>query len=106
MAYQKGEYGKIVVIDLAYDLSLATALTLTISRPDGSSIQKTTSDGLQVGGQDLVVDGVTYNANQYATYTTAAGDIDQAGDYSLQLSAQFGANQLLKSPIQLMVVGE
>lgn len=89
------EVGKYLRINTRYDLSGATALELTVTRPDGSSFTRN-NPALTVGTVDVTVDGVTLLANQYVNYQTQAGDLPDYGHYLMKLKAE-GNGQILYS---------
>lgn len=95
--YVAGEYFKNVVLNADIDLTTATAMRVTIRRPDGSSVATPATP--TVGVTDLTVDGITYAANHYAIYVTQDGDIPDNldGYYEFQLTADFGASGRRKS---------
>ncbi len=95
MTLQAGEYGKVLILDAGMDLTGQTGIELEFQYPDGSS--KTISSGLVVGTTDLVVDGETYLANTYVTYTLVNGDIYMPGLHRRKLSVRFGGSKRLVS---------
>lgn len=90
-----GEYGKVLVFDCDFDLNGQTGLALSIDRPNGTTLNANQSY-LAAGGVDLTVDGVTYPANTYITYTLQDGDLPIPGLYYQQVTATF-ASKTLKS---------
>lgn len=102
--YVAGEYGKTLVLNAGIDLTTATALSVTIRRPDGTTV--TTPATPTVGTTDLTDDGITYAANQHALYVTQDGDIpaNLDGYYDIQFTADFGANGRRKSVSRVLQV--
>lgn len=90
----RNEYGKILILDTGFDLSSQNGLSLVIDRPDGSQVTRTQASGLAVGGTDLTVDGTTYSANTYVTYTVQDGDLQANGFYYYQLTVSFTGKRL------------
>jgi len=91
----KNEKGKIVVLNCKFDLTGQTAMSLTITRPDGTNFNRTQATGLSVGPIDLTVDGETYLANQHVLYTIQDGDFTMDGDHTRKLEISFGADKRL-----------
>ncbi len=81
-----GEHGKkIRCLTLAdgntgYDMSDSTELTLVFTKPDGSTLTKTTATG--VTAPAVAIESIL--ASTYFEYTTIEGDIDQDGEWSVQ----------------------
>ncbi len=89
-----GEYGIAFNLDLNYDISAATTLSLTITRPDG-----TTFNGVPtVGAVDLSTPGGVFPAHQYAVYVFAPGDLTVQGQYSARLTYTDASPKRLISP--------
>lgn len=74
----KNEFGLTINLNVNYDISAKTTLALDITRPDGTVLTKTPTVGT------VPLNG--FLANQYAVYRTIAGDINQAGTYSMRLT--------------------
>ena len=61
-------------------MSGSSELTLVFTKPDKTTLTVTTSNGVTAPAQALG----SLNASTYFSYTTAAGDIDQAGTWTVQ----------------------
>ena len=99
MALVAGEYGKILRINTSYDLSAATALLLSLTLPDKTLVTFTPT----VGAVDVVTPVGTFKANEYVEYLLADGDLPVAGNYLVQLQADF-TQATLKTVAARMVV--
>lgn len=87
MSLRIGEIGKTIRVNTDYDLSSNTQLTLTFTKPDGTTLTKTkTVDGVSAPAVDVTDPDdptVTFLANEYMEYDTVSGDLDQAGTWSV-----------------------
>ena len=81
-----GEYGIGFRFGVGFDLSTATALTLTFTKPDETTLV-VTNPTVEVGSVDASTDLGTFSANEYVRYTFAQGDVDQAGEWRAVLEA-------------------
>lgn len=100
MTINVGEYGLALNLNVNYDISASTALQLLITRPDGTTITGVPIVGLV----DLVTtDDGTYPAKQYCTYKFAAGDLIQAGDYTVRLTYTDSTKRLISDPTSFSV---
>jgi hypothetical protein len=77
-----GEYGQNLNINVNFDISGATALSLSIEKPDGIAFAAVPT----VGQVDLVTDQGTFPAKQYAVYKFQPGDLSESGDYRVRLT--------------------
>ncbi len=98
-----GEYGKILRINTGYDLSGATAISLSVTRPDGSSFVRDQND-VSIGNSTIQADvqqpdgstvQKTFAAGEYVEYTLQDGDIPDSGRYRAKLQVDFGPAQRL-----------
>ena len=69
-----------IVLDCDEDISTQTDLRVYYKTPSGTVAYW---DGV-LGTDELIVDGVTYEANTYMYYITVADDLDEVGDWQLQ----------------------
>ena len=74
-----GEYGLIIYIDVAEDIS-ANTNQIVLKDPDGNESTKTA----ELGTTTVVTNFGTLTANQYMKYTLASGDIDEAGRWMVR----------------------
>jgi hypothetical protein len=73
-----GEIGRRIYFAANYDMSGASSVSAKLTKPSGVEITVVpTVQGVAFG---------SYLANQYATYDTQAGDIDEAGTWSACLT--------------------
>ena len=90
-----GDFGFTIRIDTDFDLSGATTLTLNVARPDAT----TTTFAMTLGTVERNIGNVgKFLPNEYAEYIAQANDFDQAGTYTISLTANFDATQQLKTP--------
>ena len=87
MSLKVGEVGKSIVVNSAYDMNANSDLKLIFTKPDQTTLTVDKAGGVSAPATSLVVtiDGVsqTLTANQYWLYATQAGDLDQAGTWSV-----------------------
>ena len=104
MTLNVGEYGKVFVFSVGFDMSSQTALTLVFTKPDGTALTVTDPD-VTVGSSTKSVDGIgTVTLNEYVEYTFASGDVDQSGTWTAQLTYDEGAGKrLISEPAQFTV---
>ncbi len=74
----QNEFGIDINFNVNFDMSARTGLSLVITKPSGAALTKTPTLGIVTLG--------TFLANKYVTYRTIAGDIDEAGTYSMRLT--------------------
>lgn len=86
MSIRIGEYGKKFRVNTDFDLSGNSELTLIFTRPDLTTFNKTSADGVVAPGVPVTDPdtGETFEANEYMEYLTASGDIDQTGQWTVQ----------------------
>lgn len=89
-----GEYGLAFNLNVNYDLSAATSLSIAITRPDGTVINGAPT----AGAVDLVTPLGMFLAHQYAVYVFANGDLNQAGNYSARLTYTDATKRLIAPP--------
>ena len=100
-ALKLNEFGLVFRHDAKYDLTAQTSLTLTLTKPDRTTLAKTLATGLSIGtvDYDASADGLgTMLANEYVQFTTGAGEMDQAGRWTSEL-AYADATQSLRSEV-------
>lgn len=69
------------------DLSTATEITVTLTRPHQITVWTLTGGDIAVGVVDLIDGTTTYPAGTYVQRTFQDGDITQYGDYKVTMSA-------------------
>lgn len=97
-----GEYGIQYNINTGYDMSGATSLNLTITRPDGSQFTASSPD-VSVGNADLNTGYVVFKAKQYSQYVFKNGDIPVSGNYTARLVYNDATKHLISSPVTFTV---
>lgn len=96
------EYGVVFMLNTDFNMASYTALSLTFTKPDGSTLAKTT--GVTVGSVDVVTDdGSTFSANEYARYTFVNGDVDQSGEWSARLTYTDAGQRLVSEVAEFTV---
>lgn len=99
----KDEFGIAFYLNMAYTMAGFTTLSLAFTRPDGT-VLTVTSPSVNINASPLVTPSSgTFAANQYAQYTFAAGDINQAGVYSARLTYQAAGIKLISDIVQFTV---
>ena len=88
-----GEYGINFVLGVGYNISGFSSLTLTFTKPDGTTLV-VTDPAVAVGSGDIVTELGTFADETYATYTFQSGDVDQDGEWSVILTYVDGSKQL------------
>ena len=86
MALRIGESGKNLNVNAGYDMSSQTELTLTFTKPDGTTVSKATADGVALGAGETDPDLGLLTANYYVYYPIEAGFLDQAGTWCVYLT--------------------
>lgn len=90
-----GEWGISYNLNVNYNISAYTSLSMAFTRPDGTSFTRTGSD-VTVPTVALVTDDSgTFAANQYATYVFRAGDLSVPGVYIVRLTYEDAAMHLV-----------
>jgi len=79
-----GEYGTTLYFDTDFDMSSYTTITLTITRPSGSTLIIVTPT-LLLGTVNLCTPLGNFIAYQYVSYTFQAGEVNQAGQWTAQI---------------------
>lgn len=84
MTFNVGEVGKRLVSNLNYDLSAKTALTLTITRPGGTTYER--QGAISGSPYDATAAGQgVFLANRYVIYTAEADDLTEPGEYLVRI---------------------
>lgn len=84
MTIYVGSYGVQILVGVGMNLSAFTALELTFTKPDGTTLV-VTNPAVAVGGADVVTDVGTFLATQYLTYTFTVGQLSLAGNWHVRL---------------------
>lgn len=85
MTLKVGEIGKIININTGFDLSGNTELEMNFIKPDLTTLQKLTANGVTAPAVPFTDPdtGEVYAANEYASYPTASGDISLDGSWTV-----------------------
>ncbi len=75
----EGEYGLACVFSTAYDMSGFTAISLKFTKPDGTILLVSNTDGVTVPASPITTVLGVFAANTYARYAFVDGDLDQTG---------------------------
>ena len=87
MGFRLLESGKNLNVNAGFDMSSNTELTLTFTKPDGTTqVTKTTADGVALGAGETDPDLGVLTANEYVTYPIEAGFLDTAGTWQVDLT--------------------
>jgi hypothetical protein len=81
--------GTVIRLNMGTDVSAASAIMLEVHKPDGTEDEWTAA-----------VDGADDEA---VTYTTAADDLDQVGEYLIQPLMTFDTMELLGDTVRMVV---
>lgn len=80
-----GEHGVVFRMNVDYDISGYDSLSLVFTKPSTGTLTKTARD-LTVGASDVETDLGTFSTSQYIEYTFADGEVDEAGNWTAQLT--------------------
>ena len=85
MGLKVGEIGKIINVNAGFDLSSNTDLQIKFTKPDLTTLTVNKAGGVSAPNVDFTDPdtGEVFKANEYWSYPTASGDIDQAGAWKL-----------------------
>ena len=97
-----GEYGISFNLNVNYDMSGFTSLSLDFTRPDGTTISRA-NGVVTVPSSPLVTPDGTFAANQYCTYAFQSGDINQEGTYSARLTYNDATKRLISDPVTFTI---
>jgi len=86
MALTIGEVGKTIRVAAGFDMSSNTGLTLTFTLPDGTTVSKTTADGVALGAGVTDPDLGVLAANEYVEYEVESAFLNQSGAWKVYLT--------------------
>ena len=78
-----GEYGVQFVLGTSFDMSANTSLSLTFTKPDGTTLT-VTNPAVTISASPIVTTAGTFDANTYFLYTFVSGDVSVAGDWTVR----------------------
>lgn len=90
-----GEWGISYNLNVNYNISAFTTLSLTFTRPDGTSFTRTGSDVTAPAVPLVTDDSGTFAANEYAKYVFKAGDLSVDGVYIVRLTYEDATKHLV-----------
>lgn len=96
------EFGLVLNVMVSYDISGFTNLGMDFTRPDGSTFS-VVKPAVSVGTVALPTTTGSFAANQYATYTFADGNLNQAGVYTVRVNCSNAAQRLVSDPVTFTV---
>ncbi len=85
------EVGSIIRVNAGEDISLSTP-TLILQPEIGKT--KDITDGVTIPNVDVVVDGVTFEANEYIEYATKEHDLDYIGRWRKKAKLDFSDSDI------------
>ena len=97
-----GEYGIVYNLNVNFDISGFTSLSLTFTKPDLTTLV-VASPQVTVGSAPVVTSQGTFAANQYAVYKFAVGDISLPGTYSARLTYVDASKRLISDANNFVV---
>lgn len=97
------EYGVIFYFSTGFDMSSQTSLRLDFTKPDGSTLAKTS--GVTAPASPVSTTLGTFAASKYGKYTFINGDVDQAGTWTCRLTYGDAAGQHLISDVGTFTIG-
>lgn len=78
--FRLNESGTTLRVDANQDISNYTELSLVFTKPDGTSVTKTTADGVTLGAAAITDNDLgALEANTYVTYEIEAALLDTVG---------------------------
>ncbi len=96
----ENEYGVACVFNTAYDMSSFTTLSFLFTKPDGTTLLKTSvANGVTCPNVNVVTALGTFLANQYAQYFFINGDLDILGIWQARIIYD---NNLATPPLHLI----
>jgi len=91
------EVGSIIRVNAGEDISLSTP-TLILQPEIGKT--KDITDGVTIPAVDVVVDGVTFEANEYIEYATKEPDLDYVGRWRKKAKLDFSSTDIRQTDYQ------
>lgn len=97
-----GEYGIVYNLNVNFDISGFTSLSLTFTKPDLTTFT-VTNPLVSVGTVSIFTSQGIFSPNQYATYKFALGDISLPGTYSARLTYVDASKRLISDANNFVV---
>lgn len=93
------EYGQVIYFNADEDIS-ANTNTLILEPQEGTAKEVSAT----IGGTDITVNGATYTANEYVSYTVVPKDIDYPGFWRVKLKSKYSSTKELQTDYKKFVV--
>lgn len=90
-----GEYGISFNLNVNYDISGFSTLSLAFTRPDGTTFTAANGPVTVPSVPLATTDQGTFAANQYVKYAFAASDLTKAGPYTVRLTYTDATKRLI-----------
>lgn len=100
MSLNVSEYGLACNLNVNFDLSTATSLTMSFTRPDGTVF---TGAAIAPGTPATSPNQGTFSANKYARYIFKESDLTVAGEYIVRLMYLDSSKRIFSEPTSFMV---
>jgi len=97
------EYGIAHNLNVNYNISAFTSLSLVYTRFDGTQFTRTNGDVTVPAVPLVTTDMGTFAANQYAKYIFKAGDLTIAGTYTVRLTYTDASKRLVSDQTSFVV---
>lgn len=97
-----GEYGIAFNLNVGYDISGNSALSLVFTRPDASTFTAT-KPAVSVGNTPISTTSGPFAANQYSVYLFKDGDLTVPGTYGVRLQYTDATKHLVSDPVTFTV---
>ena len=97
VTFNVGEYGKALNINTNYNMGAFTALSLVITRPDGTTFTRTNPAVTIVASSLVTLDAGTFAANQYMRYLIQDGDLTVPGEYAVRATYTDATMRLIEA---------
>lgn len=98
-----GEWGVKFRLGVSYDISGYSSLSLVFTKPSGATLTVTDGDGVTAPNSAVSGDDYSYSANEYFEYTTADGDIDEDGQWTVCGIYEDAQKKLVTAPVGFYV---
>lgn len=97
-----GEYGIAFNLNVGFDISGNQSLALTFTRPGGTTFTANKPD-VSVGNTPISTTSGPFAANQYCVYIFKAGDMSEAGTYTVRLTYNDATKRLISDAVTFTV---
>lgn len=97
-----GEYGIAFNLNVGFDISGNSSLSLVFTRPSGSTFTAVKPD-VSVGSTPITTTSGPFAANQYSVYLFKDGDLTEKGQYTARLTYTDATKHLVSDPVTFTV---